>query len=121
MIFNENRLLADECREISCLICFLFFLKVAKFEIAVCCKLKVNALLHRSLPIFVIKNVENKETNINKQKLPPPQFIGGILGLLPYYITSHLFLRYRMLKIRKPIATSKQATLAVIINISDGT
>ena len=39
MIFHENRLPADDSREISCLINFVIFEKAAKFEILVCCKL----------------------------------------------------------------------------------
>ena len=37
MIFHENRLLADDSHEISCLI--VIFKKVAKFKIVVCCNL----------------------------------------------------------------------------------
>ena len=39
MIFHENRLPADDSHEISCLI--VIFEKAAKFEIVVCCKVKV--------------------------------------------------------------------------------
>ena len=39
MIFHENCLPADNSHEISCLICS--FEKAAKFDIDICCKLKV--------------------------------------------------------------------------------
>ena len=47
MMLNENRLPVDDSHEISFLICY--FEKAAKFEIVVCCKLKV-ALLGLTLP-----------------------------------------------------------------------
>ena len=40
MVFHVNLLPAGDPREISCLICY-FLKKAAKFEIVVCCKLKV--------------------------------------------------------------------------------
>ena len=52
MIFHENRLPADDSHEISCLICY--FYKAAKFEIVVCCKLKVE-LYANSVQVEVSK------------------------------------------------------------------
>ena len=40
MVFHETHLPADDSHEISCLISY-FGKKAAKFEIVVCCKLKV--------------------------------------------------------------------------------
>ena len=40
---HENRLLADDSHEISCLICY--FEKAAVFETVVCCKLYIGGAL----------------------------------------------------------------------------
>ena len=58
MIFHENRLPADDSLEISCHI--VIFEKEAKFEIVICCKLKValyclrDFLIVSDLPHYVL-------------------------------------------------------------------
>ena len=41
MIFHENRLPEDDSHKYHSLLNFVIFEKAAKFEIVVCCKLKV--------------------------------------------------------------------------------
>ena len=51
MILHENCLPADDSNEISCLTCY--FEKTAKFEIVVCCNLRVRInMVFRGRPLL---------------------------------------------------------------------